>query len=1720
MFFKGCVLACLLAITCAVEVYYAVNPSDSVQKFSCNRENKIFHPCGTLENLADYYYPQNDSYIAIYLLDTRFTIATNTYFSFTSFTMVEVRPLSNRTQAVINCVYDFSIATYDVDMVIIESIQFQRCGKSNPVIIINEGNKTVQLAKLSNTNFIRCHQSAVQILSSIQELQIIDSVFQEVMEYSVYINSHHVANATVKNVDFSSNAIGSLSFHSISTESSLILLNCLFTNNTSEDSQSGSAIKLYKLHNITIFNCSFSKNSPQGAILIENVHHDIFQAPLIQIQNSMFIDNLARYGGALLLKGYFNITVYNSNFTQNRAIYDGGSIEIVGQKVSYIENNFLIVSSLFYNNSAHFGGALRINSGALTDWVTNFKASYTVFSNNNAEDAAGALSLDGFKSNFQNCKFIENTAGTIGGAIAIFKAGDTIINNCTFDKNSVSFGVGGAVGIHFTTDLTVNCSNFNYNTAIYGGAMEVHGITSIIHKSNFTSNQAAENGGGLNIDARSIKITDSHWLNNSALTGLGGALNVTTGKFIMNFSIFLNNVARSGGALSINSFYTFFRNAYFVGNKAEKGNGGAISAESGTFNIDKCIFSKNTALQGIGGGLQVYADELRVTVCNFNNNSAVSGGVFYIPVAINIHFQSSNFSGNSACQKNGGALEFLSDIMYIMDCIFINNSAAGSGGVIIAEVTNLTITFSTFVTNLAITGGVLEIISCSSMSFHNSKYIENVGDRSGALNLTGSKIQLYNCTFINNSVSPTGIGGAINIISSKNLIIYNTHFIANEAEIGGAIKIERSPKVILLNCQFTNNMAEKGGGAISLTKTNESEVYITRSMFFKNFAAKGGALAFDTVVTQISNLLADSCNYTETLQDVIEDTGSKFHYDCFTAGEYCPFILTCGSLNTSNISIIMNSSFLNNSIHSKEGEGGALAIQGSKSTNDISENFDNKNNKYVGAVISDCIMKGNSAGSGGALSSKYSKIFFKNITVAENFAKFHGGGIALYSSTILLSRNINFTNNIVTLEEGKGGGIYVHDTSEDCKANLCPISWTNETKLNFLNNVAGIAPALYGGMLDRCSNLPGGSLGSALKNITVSNTNNYGTLFKTITSPAIRFCYCSDKVMKCKSQKLNKTVFPGQTFNVTVACIDQLEQPTYCTVKSEYNLTKIELGQGESSSTIDECENLTFHANSPNRGYVELKMWSDILCTDNIWNTLKIDVNIENCPLGFQLEEKKCQCDKRLQSSFTNIDCCVNNNSIILKDTGWFSYEGGLLRVHRSCPLNYCSKEKHYFSPLNPDIQCGNNHGGILCGRCVANYSVVLGSWKCMNCSNLLKFNFIWLTVVMALAGVVLVVFLLLVKMTVSSGTMNGLIFYANILSFSGLLDNQACIISPILHVFLSWINLDFGTEVCFYSGMDVYQKTWLQYMFPFYIWFLVGVIILFCHYSSTIMKLMGMRNIEVLATLFLLSYAKLLKTIVTALSFTDIMVASADNVSDPLIPQRVWVFDGNLNYLSGKHLLLFIAALCFLLFLFLPYTALLTLGHYLKSLPDIRGIKLFHGTFFTTILDAYHAPYNKKHRYWTGLGLLIRCGLFTLFATSSSIKTNIFWIIIAVVLLFSVRLCFGTQVYQNKSVDILEIFFLLNLMILMLVLLYREVSCEVLTASISLSFAMFGFIVIYHIQHEVRKRQFFIKLLKPKINFLSKRFQSSAVPKLVDSEKPQGPSTSYVELRETLLDQ
>jgi len=137
--------------------------------------------------------------------------------------------------------------------------------------------------------------------------------------------------------------------------------------------------------------------------------------------------------------------------------------------------------------------------------------------------------------------------------------------------------------------------------------------------------------------------------------------------------------------------------------------------------------------------------------------------------------------------------------------------------------------------------------------------------------------------------------------------------------------------------------------------------------------------------------------------------------------------------------------------------------------------------------------------------------------------------------------------------------------------------------------------------------------------------------------------------------------------------------------------------------------------------------------------------------------------------------------------------------------------------------------------------------------------------------GLALVILLTVLNFTVSVGTINGLIFYANIvrLNLTTFFPTEAGPLQTILTIFIAWLNLDFGADICLFSSMDAYTLTWLQFVFPIYVWIIVGGVIIMSNHCSIVVKLLGTNAVSVLATLLLLSCAKLLRTIIAALSFT-----------------------------------------------------------------------------------------------------------------------------------------------------------------------------------------------------------------------------------------------------------
>ena len=97
--------------------------------------------------------------------------------------------------------------------------------------------------------------------------------------------------------------------------------------------------------------------------------------------------------------------------------------------------------------------------------------------------------------------------------------------------------------------------------------------------------------------------------------------------------------------------------------------------------------------------------------------------------------------------------------------------------------------------------------------------------------------------------------------------------------------------------------------------------------------------------------------------------------------------------------------------------------------------------------------------------------------------------------------------------------------------------------------------------------------------------------------------------------------------------------------------------------------------------------------------------------------------------------------------------------IHLQCPYNYCTLKNTDISVNSIDEQCAYHRTGVLCGKCPDGFSLILGSSKCLFCSNF----YLLLLILFVLAGLALVIFLIVCNLTVSEGMINGVVYYANI---------------------------------------------------------------------------------------------------------------------------------------------------------------------------------------------------------------------------------------------------------------------------------------------------------------------------------------------------------------------
>ena len=519
------------------------------------------------------------------------------------------------------------------------------------------------------------------------------------------------------------------------------------------------------------------------------------------------------------------------------------------------------------------------------------------------------------------------------------------------------------------------------------------------------------------------------------------------------------------------------------------------------------------------------------------------------------------------------------------------------------------------------------------------------------------------------------------------------------------------------------------------------------------------------------------------------------------------------------------------------------------------------------------------------------------------------------------------------------------------------------------------------------------------------------TSLSLISSDPLRVCLCNQSELPdCMllDDPTQQSIYPGQTISISAVVVGQDWGTVAGSVFAQFlhkstpeNTIYLKSSQGVQDANKDSCNSLHYTIFSMNENLQQMLVLTaqDIYVSEyqdysrqSIYdfkclysaslsvaqtlyyktNPVYISISLLPCPPGFHIRSSKCDCNKLLQQ-IPGVQCFIQEQTIGRSGLVWVGMiddengTNGPLATSQYCPLNYCSKAASNVTLSESDSQCRYNHSGTLCGGCQPGLSLALGSAQCLPCSN----DYLALLIPFTLAGPALVGFIKLLDITISQGTINGLVFYANIIQANQDIFLPWRSTHPLI-VFIAWLNLDFGVETCFFNGLDAYSKTWLQFVFPLYVWSIAGLIIILAKYSDRLAKVMGNNSVPVLATLFLLSYAKLFRTIITALSYT-MLITSQEN-DDKFITKAVWSADGNMDYLGSKHFPLFAIAVATLVFLWLPYTLLLFLCQWLHRCNCRQVNKILFS--MKPFLDAHYGPLKGRHRYWFGaLHLVSRRG-------------------------------------------------------------------------------------------------------------------------------------------------
>ena len=882
----------------------------------------------------------------------------------------------------------------------------------------------------------------------------------------------------------------------------LTIQKCIVDNNditkrTSSDSEDYGGAAIYNWYDSTLFikNSTISnnlKNYKNGDYVVGAVTS---LGKTIISQNSYFVNNSGRWGGAISTAGYLlagddvnTLTVSGSTFKENGGLY-GAGIFVAG-------SDFTVSDCVFDKNSAFGKGNMtpNNNNGAaivVTDTGKDITGIITDsnFTNNKAH-FSGAVDICEGKITIKNSIFVNNSAEYCAGAIAV----DSQINkpaveiiNSKFDSNSAEYG--GAIYNYY--NLTVVDSTFTNNSkdTIYN--FRVANLDLGIKTFTDLQNAIGLVRGTLTLDS-DIAMTDDE----AAGFVNGVAINKNIRIDGKGHTIDARDLGR---IFSIGEGFTVtLTNATLINGKATEG--GAIYND-GSLTLSDVKLSDNAA-DSYGGAV-------------FNNGHLVVGNsVFDANDIVN--------RGSASVDYGGAAIyNWYDGVLTVSGSNFTNNiKNYKNGDNLVGAITtigNATVSGSNFVNNSGRWGGAISATGAelrknsSTLTVSNTIFKDNSALYAGAVYIWGSNYNIADCVFDNNTafgkgnMTPNNNNGGALVVSQVSRFnepitgtISGSKFTNNKAQYGGAAYFNKG-FVTITDSVFENNVATAEGGAVDFSHASVKDlvVSINNSSFVGNKASVAGAI-FTNVDSKITN-----SNFTKNTASkggaVLNENGAKLTVDNSTfkdnaADSYGGAVFNNGEL------VVSDSVFDANDIVNRGSAGvdygGAAIYNWENAKLDISKsNFTNNIKNYVNgdrlvgavttignATISDSYFVNNSGRWGGALAATGGVSGSAINTIDVDGTKFvnntalYGGAMFVWASNYTISNSV-FDNNsafgkgdmspnnnnggalVVTQDNIPVSGKIVNSNFTNNKAQYGGAAWINEGTVdidgsNFINNTA------------------------------------------------------------------------------------------------------------------------------------------------------------------------------------------------------------------------------------------------------------------------------------------------------------------------------------------------------------------------------------------------------------------------------------------------------------------------------------------------------------------------------------------------------------------------------------------------------------------------------------------------------------------------------------------